>query len=90
MVRLRLRSGEVVPTVLPPESIEADVEFFQTKVMLDAWDVDVATLWEWPLFAQCGQRTGVYVKRPCKLRLYLTVGKFLPYRRAQTTADSEL
>ena len=29
VVRLRLWSGEVVPAVLPPESIQADVEFFQ-------------------------------------------------------------
>ena len=29
VVRLRLGSGEVVPAVLPPESIQADVEFFQ-------------------------------------------------------------
>jgi hypothetical protein len=41
VVRLRLRSGEIVPTVLPPEAIEADVEFFQRQVMLDACALDL-------------------------------------------------
>ena len=40
MVRLGLRSGEIVPSVFPPESIQANVEFFQRQVMLYACALD--------------------------------------------------
>jgi hypothetical protein len=41
VVRLGLGSGEVVPTVLPPESIQARVEFFLRQVMLYACAFDL-------------------------------------------------
>ena len=39
--RLRLGSGEVVPLVLPPEAVEAGIEFFGKQVTLVADALDV-------------------------------------------------
>ena len=44
MVRLRLRSGEVVPAVLPPESIQVDVEFVQRQIKLTANALQIAAV----------------------------------------------
>jgi hypothetical protein len=40
-VRLRLGFGEVVSAVLPPESIQVDVEFVQRQIMLTANALDL-------------------------------------------------
>ena len=41
MKRLRLRAGEVVPRVLPAKAVEALVEVFRRKALMDAKALDV-------------------------------------------------